>query len=376
MISDLLDRTCSPVKTLRQYRKVICAASIFATTCVLGAPKPGFTDTGSKDVVTIPLVRQIIARTVELVETKALPPRDQAEYVSAKQRLLALQESNVENVDRRELVEAITSLLATLDVDGHSSITSPMLGVGQLYFEKPSMPEYRSSFNVLATPNGAVLHWTPPRIVNTKSEARIEYIERFYNDIVTLKDSGRACALLIDLTEQKGGNAWPPFILMNPLFGPNNSAFMVDRHGTRTAFVDPVRLRKLEAPYISGRANPFVRFAGLPLAVVVSGQTASAGEMLYVALLGEGKRVNTFGHGTRGLSTANVTYSMPDGSLLVLTEKRYALGDQFVLRGSIPVDHRSPDGESLIDTTQRAAEWVSHESPLCRSDSDAMTQRN
>ena len=112
-------------------------------------------------------------------------------------------------------------------------------------------------------------------------------------------------------------------------------------------------IRKLLASYANG-----------PLAVVVGSRTSSAGEMLLVALLGEA-RVQTFGQTSHGLSTANATYPLADGSTLVLTTKRYALGDGPVYRGGIPAMHPSEKGEPADAAVRTAVEWAAAQSPAC-----------
>jgi len=179
-------------------------------------------------------------------------------------------------------------------------------------------------------------------------------------------DLAQACALVVDLGEQTGGNAWPPFIAMYPLFGDANKARWVDRDGKRTPFVNRARLEEMNQAYAGGRASPLSRFAAGPLAVVVSERTASAGEMLLVALLGE-ERVQTFGRASYGMSTANATYPLADGSSLVLTESRYALGDGPVYQGGIPSMHAAAKGEPLDASVKAAAEWAAANSPQCRS---------
>jgi hypothetical protein len=310
------------------------------------------------------LARQVTQRTIELVETKGLAPRQQAEYAQAKAALLALLDDQAAGIERQVLYRAINTLLGTLDVDGHSSILSPQRE-RQRQRSAAATGLRAPSFRLVTTANGTVLRWTPPQIVSSTMEARADYIKLFFDEAAGLAQLNEACAMVVDLSEQKGGNAWPPFIEMHPLFGKSNNAYMVDRDGKRIAFVEPSRLEALARPYAAGRDHPLARFAKLPLAVVVDGRTASAGEMLLVALLGEGDRVQTFGGTSRGLSTANMTYPLADGSTLVLTERRYAIGDQPVYRGGIAPAHPAGPDESADAVVKRAAAWAASQSPLC-----------
>jgi C-terminal processing protease CtpA/Prc len=112
------------------------------------------------------------------------------------------------------------------------------------------------------------------------------------------------------------------------------------------------------------RVNPLARFGSGPLAVVVGKRTASAGEMLLVALLGE-ERVQTFGSTSFGKSTANRSYPLADGSTLVLTTSRYALGDGPVYQGGIPAMHPAAQDALVEDAVKTAADWAAANSPQC-----------
>ena len=219
-------------------------------------------------------------------------------------------------------------------------------------------------FKLVTTSRGTVLRWTPPAIVAGGMSAAKPYLERFYDEAAARPDIAEACALVVDLSEQTGGNAWPPFFAMYPLFGGANKASWVDRDGKRTPFVTPSSLRETSRYLVGDRANPLARFGSGPLAVVVGSRTASAGEMLLVALLGE-TRVQTFGSTSYGLSTANKTYTLADGSTLVLTELRYAIGDGPIYQGGIAPMHPAEKGAPAEDAVRTAAEWAAANSPQC-----------
>lgn len=316
------------------------------------------------ETVPLPLARQTVAKAVELIETRAVYPRKQEEYGQAKAELLALLEGRTEDIDRRLLSAALIKVLRTLDADGHSFVVSPTRYSDQQR-TAPPRAEAAPTLKLVTTARGTALHWTPPQIVSSAMEARADYLKRFSDDAAALPQLNQACALVIDLTAQIGGNAWPPFIAMGPLFGAGNQAYAVDRDANRIRFVSPVKLQAMDSVHSADHPNPLARFANLPLAVVVGGRTASAGEMLLVALMGEGERVQTFGRTSAGMSTANTSYPMPDGSMLILTTNRYAVGEQPVIHGGIPVAHPAAPEDSAEAIVLRAAEWAVSKSPLC-----------
>ena len=325
-------------------------------------------DVPGPDLVATPLAKEVVRRTIELVEANALRPRDQDEYARAKAQLLATLDAAGERTDRGLLFQYVNTMLRTLDVDRHSFISAPVRyqqmrqAVHTAALSRPA-----PSFASIETPHGKVLHWTPPQSMGNLDDEAPPFLKRFVAEASALPGLSAACALVVDLSAQRGGNAWPPFIAMHPLLSAGNTAVMVDREGARHPYVHPPGLEQLEQRHGAGMRNPLLRFAGMPLGVVVSEQTSSAGEMLLLALMGEGARVRSFGATSHGLSTANATYALADGSTLVLTERRYALGDGPVVRGGIPAQVPAAANAAA----REAAVWAASQSPLCKAQQQA-----
>jgi len=316
------------------------------------------------DPMPMPLAREVVGKTIELVEREGLYPRSQAEYAQARAALLALLDDAASQADRKEVHARIRALLATLDADGHSFLSTPAQAQQRQASNGARNALRPPAFRLLTTSRGTVLRWTPPPVVGTSATVIKDYVKAFHDEAAARPDIKDACALVVDLGEQTGGNAWPPFVAMYPLFGDTNKAVWVDRDGKRIPFVNRANLENMARQGAAGRANPLAPYAGAPLAVLVGSRTASAGEMLLVALLGE-QRVQTFGQTSYGLSTANNTHPLADGSTLVLTGMRYALGDGPVYRGGIPAMHPAEKGEPLDAAAKVAAEWAAAHSPAC-----------
>jgi hypothetical protein len=336
-----------------------CAALFVTSTFVKAEDKPD-------DTMPVPLARQVVDRAIELVESKGLYPRQQSEYAQAKAELLASFDGQPADIGRKDLYGRIRKLLGTLDTNGHSFLM-PASRQQQALPRRQGivLDDLRPPvFKLVTTSHGIVLRWTPPAIVGAGPDVTASYLKRFYDEAAARPDIADACALVVDLSEQTGGNAWPPFAAMYPLFGDANKAKWVDRDGKRTAFVSPARLKEMSRQYAPDRANPLARFDSGPLAVVAGRRTASAGEMLLVALLGEA-RVQTFGSTSYGMSTANATYTLADGSTLVLTQSRYALGEGPVYQGGIPAMHPAAQDQPVVDAVKTAAEWAAANSPQC-----------
>jgi len=332
-------------------------AAMFFTPAV-GAEAPANT-------LSVSLARDVASKTIALVESRGLYPRQQAEYERARMALLAILEGQPPDIDQTELYTRITGLLATLDTNGHSFLIPERHALTTLRTQSTSGDLPPATFQVLQTNQGKVLRWTPPPVVNSTMTALGPYLTRFHDEAGTTPDIADACALVVDLSEQTGGNAWPPLVAMSPLFSGTNNAMWVDRDGKRTALLNRAGLEEMRHRTGEGRANPLRRFDKGPLAVVTDKRTSSAGEMLLIALLGEA-RVQTFGSTSSGMTTANATYLLPDGSTLVLTQSRYAIGDGPVIRGGIEPMRQIHPGDSSVDRVASAAEWVAANSASCR----------
>lgn len=332
-------------------------AAMFLTPAV-GAEAPDQT-------MSVSLAREVASKTVALVESHGLYPRQHAEYNRARMALLAILDGHPLEVDRTELYTRITGLLATLDTNGHSFLIPARheLTVQRTQSASSDLPP--ATFQVLQTSKGKVLRWTPPPVVSSTMTALGPYLTRFHDEAGTTPDIADACALVIDLSEQTGGNAWPPLVAMSPLFSDANNAMWVNRDGKRTALVNRAGLEEMRQRTGEGQANPLSRFDEGPLAVVTDKRTSSAGEMLLIALLGEA-RVQTFGSTSSGMTTANATYPLPDGSTPVLTQSRYALGEGPVIHGGIKPMRQINRGENSDNRVASAAEWVAANSVSCR----------
>lgn len=309
----------------------------------------------------------LVNKTIALVEKDGLPPASVSTYAEAKRLLLSEFDSGAPILERNRVYADLQNLLGTLDADGHSNLfsalqTSMIGGMApiQAALSKPLVQNVR-------TEHGTVLRLIPPQVTDTTEKGQKEYVSGILKSLSSDADIASACALVIDLTEQKGGNAWPPLILLQPLFSDGNISRFVKRDNLRLPIFSPAILRELAEQSGRGQSNPLQRFSAQDIAIITGPDTSSAGEMLTMALLGEDGRVRSFGWRTKGFMTANRAISMPDGALLVLSVSRYALGDQAVVRGGIsPMEPAAP-GESLERLTQRASMWAAERSQLCKS---------
>lgn len=335
------------------------AAALLSANALAGA------DPAPPDPLPQAMARELALRVIELAESEGLPPRRPDEFAQARDAVLALVGGGDGVIERGALYARLNAMLDTLDADGHSRIATPAMK--QARDSRPLAGAIMPRFAVVDTPAGKVLHWTPTQIVVNTPEATQAWLKAFVDDAAATPGLQDTCALVVDLSAQRGGSARAPMIALHPLFSRSNSARFVSRQGRQPLFPDLGSLREQGRESIGGSANPLARFAGLPTGVIVSRATSSAGEMLLVALLGEGARVQSFGTPSQGSSTANRVYPMPDGGTLALSVSRYALGEAAPFRGSIPPQHALLPGESRAALVRRAGEWAAAQSPRCKA---------
>lgn len=313
--------------------------------------------------------RAMARQAIDLVEQQGLPPRSQDEYQIFKTNLLHLMDEQGDTIDRQQLYLRLQLMLNTLDTDNHTFLTRtiPAVPGGA---STPGNPDAASDdaartatlLNLIATPRGKVLHIKPLQILSSDGQHTDEYLAQGMAHLQASTLPGEACAVVIDLSQQKGGNAWPPLGLLRPLFSATNSARFVERNNHRI----PV----LPAGYVADTTpTPLTRFAGEPLAFVMNGETSSAGEMMAVTLLGEGNRVRSFGWPSDGKTTANRTFPLPDNAWLVLSGARYALADAAVIRGKIMPQAAATQGANMAEVLLAAATWAAEHSRLCNGSS-------
>ena len=162
---------------------------------------------------------------------------------------------------------------------------------------------------------------------------------------------------MIALTENWGGNMWPMLAGLGPLLG----------EGPLGSFVFP-QLPPAVWSYRAGKAwlgdgaqaqashgGYRLRTPAQPVALLMTARTASSGEAVVIAFSG---RPNTrrFGTATRGLTTANDAFPMPDGATLMVTIGTFA--DRFgrVYGHAIEPDQYLDGDGGQVQT--HAAAWI------------------
>lgn len=120
-----------------------------------------------------------------------------------------------------------------------------------------------------------------------------------------------SCGWVVDLRQNGGGNMWPMLAGLKPFLGSAGLGTFESPTGS-------------SPPWIAGQAvgveppSTLTPLESAWVAVITGPRTASSGEAVAIAFRGR-PRTRSFGQPTAGLSTANGTFPLPDGAMILLT---------------------------------------------------------
>jgi len=146
---------------------------------------------------------------------------------------------------------------------------------------------------------------------------------------------------VVDLRRNTGGNCWPMLAGLGPLLGNGiHGYFVSDDERIPFSYTDGTMYQgKHSRCTVTHTYN--LSNASRKIVVLTGINTASAGEIVALAFKGKAN-VYLYGEPTAGLTTANATYSLSDGSLLVLTVCKEADRNGKICEGRILPDKTIP----------------------------------
>lgn len=155
----------------------------------------------------------------------------------------------------------------------------------------------------------------------TAAEPDSDAGRRYVRHAWSILQSRPACAWIVDLTENSGGNLPTMLQAVAPLLGVGPTIGYRNRNGSMTLFsIAPDGTATLGPETLDEEGRPLRSTSGAlhPVAVVQGPLTASSGEGVAMAFRGR-PTSRSFGSETAGLTTGIEGYSVPDGQLLLAT---------------------------------------------------------
>ncbi len=157
---------------------------------------------------------------------------------------------------------------------------------------------------------------------NASEEEQTAFADQAHRQLIEI-DTAPLCGWIVDLRNNTGGNVWPMLAAIGPLAGEgviNGHVGSSEMYSGETSYRNGVVQvnsvgESVERIAVSGQ--PFEpRDPDLPVAVLFSENTASAGEGVALAFVGRDLS-RSFGSTTAGLTSANVPMPLEDGARLV-----------------------------------------------------------
>lgn len=190
--------------------------------------------------------------------------------------------------------------------------------------------------------------------VSSPSASESRLIAQNIQTAIATQDNQDVTKWVIDLRNNFGGNMWPMIAGLGPLFDQPLLGHFVDADETPTAwgyqdghsFSGTSPIVQIEQPYTL--INPLPK-----IAVLVSRRTASSGEATMIAFKQQ-FNVRFFGTNSCGLSTANSSFQLSDGTVLFLTTAITADRNQLKYGERVPVDQKSSPEDAIL----LAVEWL------------------
>lgn len=187
---------------------------------------------------------------------------------------------------------------------------------------------------------------------------------RRIQEVLRRLDAEHPCGYVVDLRGNGGGNMWPMLAGIGPLVGEGRCGAFVAPGGETTHWRYDAGAARIEgAPEssedVTSVADPVALAEPAPAVAVLTGRrTASSGEAIVTAFRAR-PRTRSFGSPTAGMSTANDTITLCDGSMLALTVSTFADRAGTIYGGPIAPDEdvlaEAAPGTSLADDPVVAA---------------------
>jgi hypothetical protein len=183
---------------------------------------------------------------------------------------------------------------------------------------------------------GSIAYISVPWITTTDEKICTQFADSI-QALIKFFDQRSITRWIIDLRKNTGGNCWPMLAGVGPLLGNGTHGFFVaSKENIPITYKNGVAMQGKQARCVV--TNPYTLAGVNNTVVVLTGEyTSSAGEIVAIAFKGMNK-VYLYGEPTAGLTTANASYPLSDGSMLVLTVCKEADRNGKVIEGRVQPD--------------------------------------
>lgn len=166
----------------------------------------------------------------------------------------------------------------------------------------------------------------------TLPEQAPEYVDAVRQTMEQIDYDRPVCAWVLDLRDSTGGSVWGDWLALGPLVGDDLlMRFGMADGGTNSVYYEDGTLRYENSAFPERETEPSWRVPAafyvpeqvdVPVAVLISSQTGSAGEAAAITFVGR-PHTRFFGEQTGGATTATELHEMPDGAVLRVSSGLY-----------------------------------------------------
>jgi carboxyl-terminal processing protease len=265
-------------------------------------------------------------------------------WQTARTRALELSKGASDAADSRRIIDV------ALGVAGgpHSKIADPIVA---------SASRAVQSFPIVDDLGGGVVSLTLPSFSGANPSQIDEYVMSAWKSIEKLASEAK-CGWILDVRENSGGNLWPMMGAISPLLDLGPVMSFSDRDDKRDSVLiaeNGISLGETKViAFDSALFDEASRSVLTRRVVVLTGpNTGSSGEAIPIAFTGQDNAM-TMGQPTYGLSSANRSFTLADGSILILTVAVFA--DRTGILYGAPVEPllvSNDYGSSLVSTAAK-----------------------
>lgn len=205
----------------------------------------------------------------------------------------------------------------------------------------------------------------------TLPEQAPEYVDVVRQTMEQIDSDRPVCGWVLDLRDSTGGITRGDFLALGPLVGDD----LLMRFGhaggvTQSVYYEDGTLRYEDPRFPEGETGISWRVpdgsyvpdqVDVPVAVLISSQTGSAGEAAAIAFVGR-SHTRFFGQQTGGATTATEFHEMPDGAVLRvasgLYQDRSGQGYEHGLQPDTEVRSFTDSRDRVLEAAQ---EWLAHQ---------------
>ena len=243
--------------------------------------------------------KDVLDAAIDIVQKHALRRKDVA-WRQVEPRVRALAAGSAKT---SEVYPAIRYLLAQLG-DHHSFLMPPAQTTAfKTGGAQNPIPEVRSL-------PGGTGYISVPGYSGSEPGAMRAYAAKVHESLNSTLPSS-SCGWVVDLRSNTGGNMWPMLAGLKPFLGSAGLGTFESPTGSSPKWVAGQSVGVEPPPALGVLENAWV-------AVLTGPRTASSGEAVTIAFRGR-PHTRSFGLPTAGLSTANGTFPLPDGAMILLT---------------------------------------------------------